>query len=181
MTENTKQFLPKSLEAMEIYEYFTSQIHQFDYHLLKKWMQSENIEALAVIYGIITEREYSKKIHPQLSVWDYFYVIRKYFYKCLIEDHTDYWILSRFQAGMDLNNWFNTFWEDDNVPRKILKDFRDWLSKLYISEDASVKHCISNVVLGHLFETKEVRAFFSSWKEDQILKEAYSTAVELNL
>jgi hypothetical protein len=171
-------YKPKSKLAKEIYNYFQSNLDVYDGGLIKKWLKSNEIEALAVLDVFINEEKYYLKIQPPLTFLDYYNMVLKYFSLCLKNDHMSAWINSRYTAGRDLIGWFMSFWNDKKVPRKYLNQMKDWIAGLYKEGDKELKECIITATLEHLFEDIKVLKFFSDWENDPELKEAYESAKE---
>lgn len=176
-------FGPKTAFGKKIYSYFKSNsdlktTDKFDKKKIKRWMSTTNIEALGVLYYFVTEKKYYMKIQPYLSPKDYLEFILHYFHLCFTENPDNNWAHSRYEAGFNLKNWFEGFWEDKDVSRKIVEEIKSWLEKLLKNGTEDMRECIINATLEHLFENKEIRAFFSDWQKDSELKKAYSMALE---
>jgi len=164
--------------ATDIYLFFHNQGDNYDGDIIRKWIISSDIEALSVLYVFLDEEKYFMKIKPPLSFLDYFNLIKNYFTLCFKVDHNHPWIISRYAACSDLIGWFMSFWNDENIPRKYLEEMKEWLAKLYKEGDKDIKECLVTATLEHLFEDSGVLDFFSDWKNDPELKEAYESAKE---
>lgn len=174
--EQTEEF--ESQLAKDIYRFFHSQKDNYDGHIIREWIKSGNIEDLSLLYVLLNKKKYFMKIEPQLSFIDYFNLIKNYFTLCLETDHDHPRIISRYTAGRDLIGWFMSFWNDKKIPRKYLVEMKDWLAELYKKGDNYLKECLITATLEHLFEDSGVLNFFSDWKNDPELKEAYESAKE---
>jgi len=164
--------------AKDIYLFFHSQEENYDGDIIRKWIISGDIEALALLYVLLNKKNYFMKIRPHLSFIDYFNLIKNYFTLCFETDHDHPRIISRYTAGRDLIGWFMSFWNDENIPRKYLEEMKEWLAKLYKEGDKDIKECLVTATLEHLFEDLGVLDFFSDWENDPELKEAYESAKE---
>jgi len=176
-------FEPSSVIAKEIYFYFKEghkkkESGVYNAEKIKEWMKCRNVEALGVLYYFLTEKRYYMKIDPPLNFQDYFYFTKDYFSLCFKEDPDKIWTDNKYEAGWDLVGWFKNFWEDKNISRKYLKDIKTWIGELYKDGNKELKECIVNATLEHLFESKEIRKFFSDWEKDPDLAEAYKMALE---
>jgi hypothetical protein len=75
-------------------------------------------------------------------------------------------------------NIFASLWRDSAVPREILKELKDWLGRLYAEGDETLRTCIVTATLEHLFEQKDIREFFSDWKQHPVLTMAHKQGSE---
>jgi hypothetical protein len=142
------------------------------------WMQSSDIEALGALYSFVMKANYSNRIKPVLTQYDYWNFLSRYFARCFREDPNGEWAHSRYQAGWDLANWITKLWKDQPSSSEILVEVRKWLGDLYREADAPLRRCIVDAALEHMFENKQVARFFVGWKSDQILAQAYSEALD---
>jgi hypothetical protein len=58
--------------------------------------------------------------------------------------------------------------------------FRDpwWPANPYVSGDDKLRQCLVVATLEHLFENREIAKFFSDWKNQEILADAYERAIK---
>jgi hypothetical protein len=54
-----------------------------------------------------------------------------------------------------------------------LDDLKAWLGHLYKVGDPDLRIGIVQATLEHLFEQKQIRKFFSGWKNDEVLAAAH--------
>ncbi len=141
------------------------------------WIGSEDIEILGAVYALIGDKRHYTRIQPALSFKDYHTFIMHYYERCFKENPKSEWANSRYSAGWDLVNWFIGLWNDPDVPRKALKELKDWLAKLYKDGNDDLRTCLVTATLEHLFEKRKIAGFFKDWKEKPILKIAYSQAM----
>ncbi len=167
----------KTKQAREAYEYFIYAKSSYDGNKIRDWLNSGKIETLAVIYSFYDEKEISKKTIPPWTFIDHYNLIVGYFSLCFEKDHEDdYCMHSRYSAGTEIIGWFVDFWDDKRVPRKYLKAMKNWLATLYKQGDKELKECLITATLEYLFEDKEIFEYFSDWKGDLELNEAYRRA-----
>jgi len=179
MKMNLKKWDPKSKQAKEAYKYFKESMDFYDRKLIRNWLNSGQIEILAVIYEFSYKKEIYEKIVPPLTFIDYYKLITKYFSLCFEKNHKDdYWIHSRYSAGRDLVGWFVNLWDDKHTSKKYLKSMKDWMANLYKKGDGELKECLITATLEHLFEDKKIIKYFSDWRKDPELKIAFQTAKE---
>ena len=137
------------------------------------WMQAEDIEVLGFLDAVIHDSRF--RIEPPLSHDAYLSFRRRYLGRCLIENPDGEWSDGRYSAGWDLVNLIVRLWDEDpNQPA--LVDLKNWLAKLYKLGDESLRTCIVHATLEHVFERKALRTFFSDWKDDAELAQAYDEA-----
>ncbi len=141
-----------------------------------EWAKSSDIEILGFTHGLIHNGRF--RIEPALSLTEYKEFVKHYFERCLREDPQGEWSDSRYSAGGDLVNIFASLWRDSCAPRETLKELKVWLGDLYKEGDEKIRTCIVTATLEHLFEQKDIRLFFSDWKDDEVLAVAHREASE---
>jgi hypothetical protein len=144
---------------------------------VKKWMESDDIQALGAVYYLIFDRRYYPRIEPLLSFRDYKSFLLPYYERCFREDPQVDWASTRYTAGWDLVGWFMGTWRDDTIPKKSLGEIKRWLGDLYRDADEQLRDCLITATLEHLFEDRKVAKFFTDWRDDPVLGEAYSSAL----
>jgi hypothetical protein len=55
---------------------------------------------------------------------------------------------------------------------------KSWLAGFYRDADADLRDTVVLMLLEHLLEDPEIAAYFSDWREDPTLREAYEQAME---
>jgi hypothetical protein len=150
--------------------------HQITKDLVTKWMQSSDIEVLGALYAFLMDSKYSKRIFPGVTLQEYMDFITHYFERCLIEDAEGNWAHGRYAAAWDFASWFGALWKDKNIEKEDLRRLKSWLGDVYVRADNDIKHCIVTGTLEHLLEDREIAVFFSDWKKDKLLADAYSEA-----
>lgn len=141
---------------------------------LRRWTQSEDIEILGFAMAMIDERRF--QIEPPLTPNEYMSFVVRYYGRCFKENPQGEWAATGYSAGHDLVNVFGSLWRDPRVSRTILRDLRDWLATLFVEGDESLRKCLVTATLEHLFEQKDIRQFFSDWKQHPVLTVAYEEA-----
>lgn len=141
------------------------------------WMGSSDLDVLGVLYAHIFGSPYRERITPPLQLDDYFEFLLTYFRRCFLENPESNWASTRYEASWDLVKWFNSFWEDQTVPRPRLKEIKLLLEDLYRSADEELRTCIVNATLEHLFENHDIADYFNDWQQDPLLKHAYGDAL----
>jgi hypothetical protein len=142
----------------------------------RRWSKSDDIEILGFTNALIVDGRFH--IEPPLTPDEYKHFVIRYYERCLKENPDGEWSDSRYSAGSTLVNIFGSFWRDSAVPREIVKELKDWLGRLYIEGDETLRTCIVTATLEHLFEQKRIREFFSVWKQHPVLAAAYKDACE---
>lgn len=141
-----------------------------------EWMSAPDLEVRGALYSKITNAECAKHIDPALQFDDYFGFVIPYLEQCIEQNPDGEWADSRYLAGHQLVAWINKFWTDKSVPRSKLAEIRRRLADLYRRGDAGVRDGVINGVLEHLFEHRQLAAFFEEWERDPILSKAYKDA-----
>lgn len=145
---------------------------------VSSWMTDDDLETMGALSCLLTDERHYKRITPPLNFEDYHPFMLRYFEKCLLENADSEWASSRYEAGHETANWFKGLWNEEGVPRTALEDLKAMLGKLYRQGDDALRRCIVDATLEHLFEAPEIAHFFSDWKSDEDLGEAYRAAAE---
>jgi len=141
---------------------------------VRQWFKSDDIEVLGFTSALIHDARF--RIEPPLTPKEYKGFVLHYYGRCLREDPKGEWANSRYSAGTTLVNIFASLWRDSAAPPEIVKELKDWLGRLYDEGDESLRTCIVTATLEHLFEQKDIRDFFSDWKEHPVLAIAHKEA-----
>jgi hypothetical protein len=143
---------------------------------LRRWLKSDDIEIVGFAHCLIDDDRF--RFEPALAVNEYKDFLKHYFERCLREDPQGEWSDSRYSAGGEMVNIFASLWRDSSVPREVLKELKVWLGDLYKEGDEKIRTCLVNATLEHLFEQKDIREFFSDWKNDGVLAVAHKDACD---
>jgi hypothetical protein len=166
----------------EIIEYFGLPDSPRDLPIPKSqvlnWMRADDVEALGALYAFVTKREYSNRIQPPLTFDDCWSFTARYFEKCLSDDPSGEWAHGRYDAGWDLASWFGRLWNDESIPIEAKSQIKAWLATQYKGGDTSLRRCLVDATLEHLFENREVARFFEDWKHDPELAVAFEEAAD---
>jgi len=143
-----------------------------------EWMSTTDIESMGALFYLITDSRHYPRIQPPLEFNHYHSFVKAYYEKCLIENPDGEWSDSRYTAGWSFVNWFKGIWDDPNIPKLVLADYKEWLSKLYLGGNDKLRNCIVTAILEHLFDNQEIKKYFLDWKKDKRLNAAFSEATE---
>lgn len=141
------------------------------------WMRSNDTEALGALYTFLMKRANADRVEPKLSFAEHKAFVLPYFQRCLLDDPQGEWAHSRYRAAWDLASWFGAIWKDPRVDKAELLSVKRWLADVYINSNEVVRRCIVNGTLEHVFENKQIADYFSDWKTDPILLQAYRAAM----
>src|ERR1043166_8892179 len=147
-----------------------------DRSLLQEWMRADDLVALGVVYYMLFDGRFNRRIVPPLTLDDYLDFTLPYYGRCFREDPDLPYASPRYTAGWDLASWFKKLWRDPAVPRDALRRIKSWLAETYKDANDDVRQAIVTATLEHLFEDKGVRQFFGDWKEAPVLGTAYAEA-----
>src|SRR6266480_1688784 len=145
---------------------------------VRRWMKSEDIEALGALTSLIRGEKHFQRISPPLTFKDYHPFLIDYYERCIRENPDGEESDSRYTAAQDIISYFTFLWNDPEISRHTVRDFKTWLAKLYKEGDEDVKTCIVEGILEHLFENPAVQDYFTDWKNNSVLAAAYSRAME---
>lgn len=140
----------------------------------RRWMDSEDIEVLGFVYSTLGDRRL--RVEPELALEEYLKFVRHYYERCFFENPDGEWSDSRYSAGWDLVNVLAFQWDNPEVPRSVMDDWKHWLADLYKRGSEEVRTCIINATLEHLLEKGSLRKFFADWVKDPVLRTAYEHA-----
>jgi hypothetical protein len=138
---------------------------------LREWMTSKDVEVLGFAAAMINDARF--RVDPPLSVDQYASFQMHYIGRCFREDPDGEWSDSAYSAGWDLVRVYIHLWEDDRVPRSILRDIKLWLADIYRGADEKLRLCVVHATLEHLFEREPIRQFFRDWLDEPVLARAY--------
>jgi hypothetical protein len=143
---------------------------------LKRWIASDDIDALGAIHAALHKPSYARRVTPPLNFDEYASFALHYLARCLKENPDSEWASTRYEAGWELASWFSELWDDASKPRTILTEIKALLADLYRSGDDALRRAIVNATLEHLFERREIATFFEDWERDPLLASAYRDA-----
>jgi hypothetical protein len=143
----------------------------------KKWSESTFLEDLEELTVLLFDKSFCERVKPFLSLEDYQRVLLPYFRRCIIENHDDKNISTRYEACWALRNWFEQLWRDREENNLELTRIKEFISDLYKSSDENIKLAIISGTLEHLFEANDIASFFVDWKECPLLSKAYDDAL----
>lgn len=144
--------------------------------LVKEWMASGDLDALGAVHAILQTPQYSKRIAPPIDEDERRCFVMHYLERCLKENPDTDWASTRYEAGWELASWFSDLWNDP-VARAFCAEIKSKLAALYRSGDDALRRCLVDAALEHLFERREIAAFFADWKSDPVLASAYREAL----
>jgi hypothetical protein len=150
--------------------------HPIPHKEFEKWSKSTFFEDLEALSVLIFDKSFYEKIDPFLSMEDYQRVLLPYFKRCIIENHKNTDVSTRYEACWELLNWFNLLWKDKEKHHEQLLEIKKYIADLYENNDAEIRLAIVNGTLEHLFESKKIRRFFNDWRNKPLLHQAYKEA-----
>lgn len=137
-------------------------------------MKSDDIEVLGFVNAMIHDHRF--RIEPPIDISDYVAFVRLYYGRCFRESPEGKWSHGRYPAGWDIVKIFCSLWDEEEQPAKLLAEFKKWLADLYRKGDSELRTCLETATLEHLFERRAIAKFFSDWKKDALLLQAYENA-----
>jgi hypothetical protein len=146
---------------------------------VRLWLSSTEIEILGAAYSFIMTPRFSSGITPPLTLSDYKDFLLTYYERCFREDPQSEWASSRYSAGWDLANWIHSLWEQGH--KDVVGELKAWLAEVYREGDPSLRECIINATLEHVFSSRAIAKFFQDWSRDPVLEPAYRAALDPNL
>lgn len=145
--------------------------------LVLKWLDTDDLEILGVVYHYLNEQRYANRVTFQPP----FEVIKPRIFdfleRCLIEDPVGEWCLTRYEAAREFARWFAWWWKAPFVSRPYLLEFKNRLARVCRENDEAVVVAVGTGALEHLFTKKKVVEFFSNWRDDPALRDVFTQAV----
>jgi hypothetical protein len=141
---------------------------------VRDWMEREDADADAfgATYVFLSKAEHTGRVAPPLEFDPVFHFMLRYYEFCLKTNPESKWANSSYSAGLDLVGWFVWMW-DEKREEKYFESIKAMLEKVYVAGGPEIKKCIEKAVVEHLFERKDIRAFFSDWRDNPQLRPAY--------
>ena len=143
-----------------------------------RWMASEDLEALGAVYLFVSDRTYYAALDRPLGFRETGGFVLIYLGRCIAEDPSGDWPLSRYSAGREVYRLFKAWWNDGGVDPDFLAAARRWLAGLYLGGDAAIRDCLITATLEHLFEEAHIAEAFGTWRDHPVLGPAYDEALD---
>jgi hypothetical protein len=84
---------------------------------------------------------------------------------------------NRFTAGCDFVRIFVSYW-DEGLDERYFVSMKSLLGRLYLEGSSDLQQTIVQAIIEHLFEKEPIRTFFTDWRDDPRLRQAYSEGSE---
>ena len=94
----------------------------------REWIASEDIEVLGFVYSTLDNHHF--RVEPELSLDEYLNFVRHYYERCFAENPDGEWSDSRYSAGWDLVNVLAFHWNNPQVPKSVMEDWKSWLADI---------------------------------------------------
>lgn len=143
---------------------------------LREWFESTDPEVQGAAFALLSNRP-KFPWSPPLDMPTLDSLARAYFERRIRNDDGGRWAHSRYEAAWELAGWLARHWFDSAPPGKLMA-LLDWLGELYRTGDAEVRRALVDGTLEHLFERKDIRGAFKTWKNDSELSGAYGEAAQ---
>lgn len=139
---------------------------------VREWMKSQDADSLGATYVFLSKAEHTGRVIPPLEFDPVFDFMLRYYEFCLKTNPQSEWANNAYSAGWDLVGWFVWMW-DEKRNKRYFEAMKSMLAKLYLAGEPELKKCIEQAVVEHLFERKDIMAFFSDWRDNPHLRPAY--------
>lgn len=138
---------------------------------VERWIASGDLRVLMELNSLIFGQR--KRVVPAMAAAEVCGFAEVYFKRLFLE-------LPRGTYAMTLEciSWFRALWSDPSAPRQFVQNLKHMLAEAYRSGNRVARARVVHGVLEHLCETPEIAAFFSDWKDDLELKDAYFQALK---
>jgi len=145
--------------------------------MVKRWMSSNDVDALGVVHAVLHKPQYSERISPPIDADERRCFVMHYLERCLRENPDSDWASTRYEAGWELASWFSGLW-NDAAARDFCEEVKDKLAQLYRAGDNALRRAIVDAALEHMFERRDIAKFFEDWNNDPVLTVAYREALQ---
>jgi len=145
--------------------------------MVKRWMSSDDLEALGAVHALLHKPQYSERISPPIDVDERQCFVLHYLERCLRENPDSDWTSTRYEAGWELASWFSGLWNDPSA-REFCGVVKTRLAQLYHAGDEELRRALVDATLEHLFERRDIARFFEDWKKDPVLATGYAEALQ---
>lgn len=146
-----------------------------------EWAFTEDTEEIVALVDTLFEA--SERVQPPLTINEFGRIILHLCKKVIAEAQEvsgDFGI-TRYEAARMLYQWvIECFRQLDRYPeaRSALEAAKEFLKETYINGEVTVRRCLVDGALEHIFEEKGIRDCFDDWKDHPILSIAYNEAME---
>lgn len=145
--------------------------------VVRHWMLNTDIEVMGAIFTLLHDPRKHRCVRPPLNFYDYQSFHLRYFERCLMDDPQGTWCDSRYTAAYSLVAWFTELWSAREAHTEPLVELKTLLGRVYKKSNKTVRICIITGVLEHLFNRRDIVAFFRDWKRDPQLGSAFCEAL----
>ena len=138
---------------------------------VERWIASGDLRVLMELNSLIFGQ--IERVVPAMSMMEVCGFVEVYFERLFLE-------LPRGTYAMTLEciSWFRALWNDPSTPRQFVQNLKQMLAEVCRSGNRVARDRAVYGVLEHLFESPEIAALFSDWKDDPELKDAYCEALD---
>ena len=95
---------------------------------------------------------------------------------CLKENPQGEWVHGRYEAGWEIAGHLKALAREGAVAEKEIDSIVSMLRDLYLDGDDTLRNCILNAVLEHVWQVASIRAHFVDWKRNECLRVALMEA-----
>jgi len=142
---------------------------------VRRWMKETDSEVRGATCSLLMESRHANRITPPLHFDEVFDWASRYYEWCLRTDPQGEWVDTRWTAASDTASWFIVLW-DEGRDRSYLDQMKALLADLYVKGSPDLRDALEHGCLEHLFERRDIREFFGSWKRHPQLVIAYEEA-----
>lgn len=144
---------------------------------VERWIASDDPEVLGAAYKLLVDAALADRIRPTPSFDEIFDFFLRYYEFCLKRDPMGEWVANRFIASCELVRVFESYW-DEGLDEKYFLSMKSLLRRLYLEGSPGLRQTIVQAIIEHLFEKVPIRGFFSDWRDDSELGQAYEQGSE---
>jgi hypothetical protein len=135
------------------------------------------LEVRGSLAFLILRKDLSSRIVPELTLSEQQSILQSYWQRTLTEDPTDNdFVGGRYTSAGEILSRFGSLWKDPRQNQEAILAMKNWIGEIYRNGDYGLRTSVVQGVLEHLLQDPHIRKFYSDWKTDPILADAYKEA-----
>jgi hypothetical protein len=137
-------------------------------------MRDDRFEVVGAVYDYLDLGRQLGTVTPSLPRDEFVAGLERFLERCLREDSSGEWVLTRYEAAWEIMRWFICLWKDESTEE--LARFKKWLARLYLTHDRDVANALTCGALEHIFENRKAMRYFKDWEKHPLLRREYKAA-----
>lgn len=139
-------------------------------------ISSDDLEVAGIAYDLLSEDRKRRWIDPPLSPEEVQSITMDYLERCINQNPTGEWCLSRYESAWEVQRWILNLWDSEVGGPGPLERWKQWIEKLYQGGDERIRRALVDGILEHLFEHRALQEYFADWKTRSEFQRPYDEA-----